>query len=125
MANFTPRLLWNGIRRFDVRQWIYALELSVPPLSLLVATGLLLLPITGSLAFLRQSPIQFGVVAASLTLLTSSVLLNWLAFAKSEVPLRALARLPRHLVFGLAASGQSLIRRQGWVNTPRSNSEVR
>jgi cellulose synthase/poly-beta-1,6-N-acetylglucosamine synthase-like glycosyltransferase len=125
MANFTPRLLWNGIRRFDGRQWIYALELAVPPLSLLVAAGLLLLPITATLAVLGQSPIQFGAVAVSLTLLTSSVLLSWLAFAKNEVPLRVLARLPQHLVFGVAASGQSLIRRQGWVNTPRSNSEVR
>jgi cellulose synthase/poly-beta-1,6-N-acetylglucosamine synthase-like glycosyltransferase len=125
MTNYVPRLLWRGLCRLDFRQWVYAMELAVPPLSLLVAACMLLLPATAAVGFARQSPFQFATVATSFTLLTASVLASWFAFAKTEVPLRALAQLPQHLVLGLAASGQALVRRQGWVNTPRSNTEAR
>lgn len=125
MTNYVPRLMWRGLRRLDFRQWVYAVELAVPPLSLLVAACLVLLPTAAAVGFARQSPFQFATVATSFTLLAASVLASWFAFAKTEVPLRALARIPQHLVLGLAASGQALVRRQGWVNTPRSNTEAR
>ncbi|MFW6359016.1 MAG: glycosyltransferase [Chroococcales cyanobacterium] len=94
LLNYVPQLLKEAIaqKRFDLM--ILALDLSIPPLSLLVLIILSFEGISLLAALLGASglPFLFGAIAASL--LFASILLAWAKFGRNDLPLSQLLTVP-------------------------------
>lgn len=115
-----PGLLWRALRRLDVVLLAAALDLCVPPLSLLLLAAVAVLAAALAAGALGSSwtPALLGGLAVGLVGL--SALLAWLAFGRPAyrfttllvAPLYVLAKVPLYL----ALLGR---RQQGWVRTER------
>lgn len=124
MLRYAPRLLASAAYNFAPRRAIYALELCVPPLSMLVAVTVLLWGASCWVGWWTQTWTQVIGTSTMLLLLVTAIAVNWFAFARREVPWTALVRVPLHLLSGLAAIAQGLVRRQGWTDTSRRKTEA-
>ncbi len=120
-----PRLLKAAIQqgRFDLLA--IALDLSVPPLSLLVMlwgaitmAAIALLPLSGFMP-----PAIFLGLQGCLLLL--SILLAWAKFASSEVPLTTLLSVPLYVLWKIPLYLAFLVKPQTkWVRTARDGNEA-
>jgi cellulose synthase/poly-beta-1,6-N-acetylglucosamine synthase-like glycosyltransferase len=116
----TPRLLWSAIRRFSVESLGAALDLSVPPLSLLVLLWSLALSAALGAIALGTSWAPAAVLAAVGLAMASCVLAAWLRFASPQVSLRAVAAVPQYVLLKIPMYLAFLVaRQQSWVRTAR------
>jgi cellulose synthase/poly-beta-1,6-N-acetylglucosamine synthase-like glycosyltransferase len=115
-----PRLLLAGLRRRSWPLLAMAADLSIPPLTLLVALWLAIAA-TSSLAWrLGGSGLPLAIVAGGGALLTVSLGLGWAVFCRRQVPLRALLAVPLYMLRKLPIYARMLVRRQSvWVRTER------
>lgn len=119
-----PRLLKAAMqqRRWDLLS--IALDLSIPPLSLLVllwagmfALSLIVGMLTGSLML----PLLNGIGGV---LLLSSILLAWARFARAIVPLKMLLLIPFYVLWKIPVYFAFLVRPQKeWIRTMRESGE--
>jgi cellulose synthase/poly-beta-1,6-N-acetylglucosamine synthase-like glycosyltransferase len=123
LTSQTPRLLGAAIRqrRFDLLG--LALELSVPPLSLLVLTAIIAAAalMAGWLLGGPRLPaaILVGVGMAGV----AGLLLTWGSFGRKYLPVAGLLAVPRELAGRLSILLRFLVRPQGtWVRTERRNT---
>ncbi|MCA9187543.1 MAG: glycosyltransferase family 2 protein [Pirellulaceae bacterium] len=114
-----PRLGWRGLRRGDLRLWALALELAVPPLSVLVASwcGAMLLATGIWGGYGAVGPL--AVLTAAGVALALSVAVAWWRFARREVHWSVWGGLPWHVMSTVVVAAAALVRRQGWVTTRR------
>jgi cellulose synthase/poly-beta-1,6-N-acetylglucosamine synthase-like glycosyltransferase len=116
-----PRMLGDAIRHRSVVGLAAALDLSVPPLSLLafaVAVGLVLL---GAAAVLGawKAPFVLLAVAAGLTL--ACLLASYLKFGRTTLRPRALLGIPGYVAWKAPMYIAMLVRpERQWVQTPRA-----
>ncbi|WP_017719098.1 glycosyltransferase family 2 protein [Kamptonema formosum] len=115
-----PRLLKEAIRqkRFDLLA--LALDLCVPPLSLLVmlwgagTAAAILAAVWGA------SPVPACLLAGSGMLIFLSIVTAWAFFGRAALPVRALAAVPLYLLWKIPLYLAFLVRRQTeWVRTER------
>lgn len=115
-----PRLVWLALRRRRLDLFWLAIDLAIPPLSLL---AFMLLAGTGLAALawlLGASAVALLILTVADLSLASAVLLGWAVHCRRQVPLWALvaapfyaaAKLPIYLAFVLK-------RQQQWVRTER------
>lgn len=116
-----PRLLWSGIRRGRLATVVLALDLCVPPLSLLAmllmcATAIMLIPArlghraAGLELMLGQDVLLFVCLAAA-----------WTRFGRRALPLGSMMSAPAYVLRKAPLYGSFVFRRQRtWVRTPRS-----
>lgn len=123
MISQAPRLLGEALRQWRPDLLALAMDLLVPPLSLLV----LLLLINGLLALVlfaitgAKGPVL--VAASSLLLLTAAVLTGWWTMGRNTVPLRSLAAVPLYILWKLPLFVSFIVRRQRrWVRAARDQS---
>ncbi|ACB51270.1 putative glycosyl transferase [Crocosphaera subtropica ATCC 51142] len=115
-----PRLLKAAItqRRFELLA--LALELSVPPLSLLVMlliAGIMITITAGLLGFSWLPTIILGVGGLCLIL---GILMGWTKFGRKEIPFSALLSIPFYLLWKIPLYFAFLVRPQSqWVRTER------
>jgi cellulose synthase/poly-beta-1,6-N-acetylglucosamine synthase-like glycosyltransferase len=120
--NSLPKLLLRAIQQRDMKLFAAALDLAVPPLSLLVALlavatiGTALAAITG----LSEKP--FFLIAASLSLLMSTILLAWTKHGRDVLPLDAVILIVPYLatklrLYAALAAGRRVSR---WIRADRS-----
>jgi hypothetical protein len=115
-----PRLLWLSLRKGRLDLFWLALDLAIPPLSLLVLTMLVGTVFAAVAWLVGASPVPLAILAGADALLALAVLLGWAVHCRQQVPLWALiaaplyaaAKLPIYLAFLLK-------RQQQWVRTER------
>ncbi|MBD2037238.1 glycosyltransferase family 2 protein [Leptolyngbya sp. FACHB-321] len=115
-----PRLLkeWVNQKRFDVLA--IALDLCVPPLSLLVMLWLLLTvaAIVTSLTLKLYAPVLVSALEGLLILV--SVITAWAKFARDTLPLAALLSVPGYILWKIPLYLRFLVKPQTkWVRTER------
>jgi cellulose synthase/poly-beta-1,6-N-acetylglucosamine synthase-like glycosyltransferase len=116
-----PRLIAAGVRQRTLAPIALALDLSVPPLSLLVmlvATSLIVAATSADA--LHASWIPSIILSAEFSLLLAALALAWLAFARRTLPLGALLIAPWYAVSKVPMYLSFPFRRESrWVRTPR------
>lgn len=115
-----PRLLTAFVQQKRLDLLVMALDLSVPPLSLLVMilTSALLISIGGGLVGLSWYPAQ--ILGISELLLVSTVIAVWAKYGRSVISLKQLMSVPLYILWKLPVY-LSIVKRpqQEWVRTER------
>ncbi len=115
-----PRLLKGSIvqRRFDLLA--LALELSVPPLSLLVMLWIGGISITITAGFLGFSWLPTVILAIAGMLLVFGVLIGWAKYGRQEIPGFTLLSIPFYLLWKIPLYLAFLVRPESkWIRTER------
>ncbi len=121
LLEYAPRLFARGLSKGRLDLVALALDLMVPPLSLLVALLLAGLTFTGVSAFVGTSAIPFAILAASFAALGCGVLAGWFAHGRALVRARDLGAIPLYILwkiplyFAFFAKG----RHRSWERTER------
>lgn len=86
ISNYVPRLIWLGVRRRNLHVVALALDLLVPPLSLLglLVAGFFAVACLGALLGLGVT--AMFISAANLVALFLSLVLAWIAFGRQVLP---------------------------------------
>ena len=115
-----PRMLraaWQQ-QRFDL--FAIALDLSVPPLSLLVMLWSAALLLSGLALLLGGSLVAMLVLALEGILLLTAILLAWARFCRAELPFATLLSVPLYVLWKLPLYFAFLVKPQTkWVRTER------
>lgn len=120
LLEYAPKLLGQSLkqRRFDLLA--LCLEISVPPLSLLVMVVLAILGFTSLGGWLTQDwlPLQIASVAAAS--IVSAIGLAWLRFGRTDLTVMQLASIPFYIVWKIPMYLKFLIKpQQDWLKTAR------
>jgi cellulose synthase/poly-beta-1,6-N-acetylglucosamine synthase-like glycosyltransferase len=121
IVDFVPGALFRSLRKRDLNLASLAVDMAVPPLSVLVLL-MALCDIVGSVAMMFGAPrATFGIPLLSTLLLVIGILLAWKAAGRDLLPPGDLIRLPLHAFEKLGfyrrlASGK---RASAWVRTDR------
>ena len=122
LFNQVPRLIWSGVARGRLMSLPLALELAVPPLSLLAAAlaGALAVSIvvaaTTAVSWTAAAMLAIGVVC-----LIACVLLTWWRFGREVVPFGALLSAPWYVLWKAPIYASFLHRREKqWQRTERA-----
>ncbi len=117
-----PPILKAALEKRSINLLAFALDLSIPPLSLLVllwfslTTLSLLTWILGVTTFFPFLILMLGGL-----FIVSSILLSWAKFARNEIPLSTLLTVPFYIIWKIPIYLSFLLRReQKWVRTERS-----
>jgi cellulose synthase/poly-beta-1,6-N-acetylglucosamine synthase-like glycosyltransferase len=121
-----PRLLWGAIRQ---RRWsllALALELAVPPLSLIVLFwGILTCISIGWWYFAEGSAIPSILLLVSGGLVLGALFLSWIKYGRKVVRLHSLLLIPWYIAWKLPIYIGLLFHRQrSWVRTERRTESV-
>jgi hypothetical protein len=116
-----PNLIYAAIKRHDIKLLATALDLSVPPLSLLVSILIAAAIGTAIAAIIGLSTTPFFLTAACLILVAAAVLLAWIKHGRDVLPLRDLVLIGPYLIrklslYAALARGRRVLR---WIRTDR------
>jgi cellulose synthase/poly-beta-1,6-N-acetylglucosamine synthase-like glycosyltransferase len=116
-----PRLVIAALRQRRLDLLVMALDLCVPPLSLLVALWLVAVGLASAIALFSTSGyLPLAILATSGAMLISSILLAWGKFCRRDLPLGTLLRVPMYVLWKLPIYLRFLLRPQTeWVRTER------
>ena len=116
----TPRLLAQAFKQRRTDLFAMAMDLAVPPLSLLclIWAGAAVLTVIAGAFGASWTPAAMMVVAA--VMLGGSVLMAWAGFARKTVPLRAILAVPFYVMWKIPLYLAFAVKRQkAWVRTQR------
>ena len=116
-----PDLVSAGIKSHDVKLLAMALDLSIPPLSLLVSVLTAMVTGTAIAAILGLSTTPFFLITACLILAAAAVLLAWIKHGRDVLPLSDLIFIVPYLAkkLGLYATLAAGRRVSLWVRAER------
>jgi cellulose synthase/poly-beta-1,6-N-acetylglucosamine synthase-like glycosyltransferase len=120
MLTQVPHLIKASVqkRRFDLLA--IALDLCIPPLSLLVILWLSVAGAALVLALLGGSQIPVFLLAIEGILIFSAVLAAWAKFAREDLPLKTLLSIPLYVLWKIPLYFAFLVKPQTkWVRTER------
>lgn len=120
-----PRLMQAAFnqKRFDLAA--LALDLSVPPLSLLVMLWLAFMALAIVVKAVGGSWVPLGFFATEGLLILLAILIAWAKFGRSEFPLRTLLAVPFYILWKIPVYLAFLVRRQtNWVRTQRDTGST-
>jgi cellulose synthase/poly-beta-1,6-N-acetylglucosamine synthase-like glycosyltransferase len=112
MLTEIPRLLAQAIRRGRIDLLALALDLSVPPLSLLVLLLALLQVIAIAAGCLMSQWIAAWLNGASIAAVAVAVFLTWLLHGRSIVPFRVLLGIPLYIAWKIPLYAAFVVKRQ-------------
>jgi cellulose synthase/poly-beta-1,6-N-acetylglucosamine synthase-like glycosyltransferase len=121
IVDLVPGALAKSLRDGNLGLAALAVDMAVPPLSLLVLVTALCV-VLGGIAFgLGASPVTLAISSLSALLLVLGTALAWIAVGRNVLPLRELLRLPLHAIQKLSfyhtiASGKAT---SAWIRTDR------
>jgi cellulose synthase/poly-beta-1,6-N-acetylglucosamine synthase-like glycosyltransferase len=121
IVDLVPGALAKALRDKNFALAALAIDMAVPPLSLLVLI-MALCEIIGGIAFvLGASPVALAIPSLSILLLVLGTVLSWTAVGRDVLPPRELLRLPLHVVQKLGfyhriSSGKAT---SAWIRTER------
>jgi cellulose synthase/poly-beta-1,6-N-acetylglucosamine synthase-like glycosyltransferase len=122
IVDLVPVALAKSLRDRNLGLAALAIDMAVPPLSLLVLVTALC-EILGGIAFvLGAPPAALAIPSLSVLLLVLGTVLAWIAVGRDVLPLRELLRLPLHInqrlsFYRRVASGKAT---SAWIRTDRN-----
>ena len=117
-----PLLAVEGIKRANVDLLGIALELSVPPLVLLLVMLALATGVSGTAAFFGTTLIVPVVMAGGLLTVLACIAAGWFRFGRSRVPVAALLGCPSYLLSKLPLYASFAFERETkWIRTARAD----
>ena len=117
-----PRLIGESIRLGRPSLFAVALDLMIPPLSLLVILLVTALVAAGALAVFGGSPLPLGIVVAACLLAAFSLTRGWLLFGRDIITARELLSIPAYVAGKLPLYFDFIRRRERqWVRTARDD----
>jgi glycosyltransferase involved in cell wall biosynthesis len=122
MRRFVPKLLVQGISRFDTKLLALGLDLSIPPFVLYLLCHVIVLAIAVVLSLFSATAYPLAIVTSSTILLVVSICLTWLVFARDIIGASTIKALPGYFL----AKALSYLRvfqknKNGWVRTKRDS----
>jgi cellulose synthase/poly-beta-1,6-N-acetylglucosamine synthase-like glycosyltransferase len=123
ITSSVPQLLWQALRTGNWKLFGLALDLSVPPLALLVMLSLGSLGVSALLTRVPGVPDAVLLVpAVALLLLVLAVLLAWVRFGRQVVPFQELLGIPFYILRKVPLYLRFMTARQkGWVRSQRDD----
>lgn len=116
-----PRLLRNAIRQRRLDLLVLALDISVPPLSLLLVLQTVLSMLAGGAVLATASPLPAFLCMMSWLVLIASILGIWWKFARDSIPAWVLLTIPIYVLAKLPIYAKFAFRPQTvWVRTERN-----
>ncbi len=121
LLNYVPKLLKASIKQKRIDLFVTALDLCVPPLSLLVVFWSLLMGLS-LLAAILGSWMPLTIASSAGCLLIIAILSAWNRFGRKDLPLVELLAIPVYVLFKIPLYLKFLIRPQNsWVRTERDS----
>lgn len=118
-------LLWFGLRKMRPDLLSLALEISVPPLTLLVLLWMATFLGTLVVELLGGGWIATTIAAIEGVLLFSAILSAWLRFGRSDLPASTLLAVPLYVLWKIPLYLKFLLRPQTkWVRTERDRPDA-
>jgi len=118
-----PRLIFQGLRQARLDLLAMAVDLAIPPLSLLVLTWAMLTAGCTALWIAGGAPWPFAIVAGGGFCLLVGVLAAWARFGRRLLPLRCLVAAPIYAVCKLPLYlGFIFKREKAWIRSERSGA---
>jgi cellulose synthase/poly-beta-1,6-N-acetylglucosamine synthase-like glycosyltransferase len=118
-----PRLFASAFTSIRLGPLATALDIAVPPLSLLILTLFIATCAAAMLAAFGGSYWPIIMLLAGNVALMFSLTIAWMAFGRSILPLSAAAAVPRYVLAKVPLYVRFLTRRQTrWVRTPRAST---
>jgi cellulose synthase/poly-beta-1,6-N-acetylglucosamine synthase-like glycosyltransferase len=115
-----PRLALAGILRGSPRLLGLALDLMVPPLSLLIMLALVVLAGTGAVAWRTTSPTVFIAGVAPIAMVAAALALAWLRLGADRPSALTLLAAPLYLLWKLPLYINAVLKPQRrWIRTER------
>ena len=117
-----PRLLKAAISQRRIALLALALELSVPPLSLLVMLWCSITAVSLLFWYFTSLPLPLFVCLGSGSFLVAAILLAWAKFGRSQLSAKTLLSIPFYLIWKIPLYLGFLTNRQkAWVRTQRDS----
>ena len=122
ILKFTPHLLQVALTQGNLSLLALALDLAVPPLSLLTTLLLLMFAISGGAALRGFDSTGFRINVACLIGFAIAVVLAWIKYGRDVLPPRAILLVPSYILAKLNLYGQILCGKipTTWVRTDRT-----
>ncbi len=118
-----PALLLKGVFTFRPTLITAAIDLAVPPLSLLVSGSVVALGLAAVIGWFIREPGPACVLALSLALTALSLILARARFGRSYLPISAALAIPGYILWKLPIYAQFLVgKEKTWVRTERDPS---
>ena len=118
-----PRLFARALATRRLFLLVLALDLAIPPLSLLVMGTVAFCLLAAATWLLGASAMPAVIALTSLVSIASCVLLGWVVYCRQQIPLRALVLAPLYACWKIPLYAAFLWRRQQqWVRTARDVS---
>ena len=121
VVELVPAAIVESVRARNLPLMALAIDMALPPLSLLVI-AIVFSQILGGIALMLGAPSTVVIIPTlSALLLAIGVAIGWSVIGRDVLPLRELARLPLHVVekaslYRMIASGKST---SAWIRTDR------
>ena len=115
-----PKLLAAAARRMEFAPLASALDLSIPPLSLLSIGVMLMVILTAIFARLGGSPVPLFIIWSAISLAFIALLATWVKFGRNTLGLASLLAIPFYVLWKVPMYLGLLTRnRTQWVRTAR------
>jgi cellulose synthase/poly-beta-1,6-N-acetylglucosamine synthase-like glycosyltransferase len=121
IAATAPRLLWQACSRRDASLLALAIDLAVPPLTLLGVLSLAMLLLSVSAFLIGSSSVALVISAVGLSAYVTAVLLCWLKFGRDVLPLSAVAAVASYVVSKVPIYRRALRGPAQWVRADRES----
>ncbi|NJM20771.1 MAG: glycosyltransferase family 2 protein [Richelia sp. RM2_1_2] len=125
LISYVPLLLKAAVKqkRFDL--FVSALDLCIPPLSLLVIAWLGITSLTFVTGLLLAIWTPAIILSLAGILLLVAILSAWAKFGRSDLPIQQLLMIPFYIVWKIPLYLQFLVKRQKkWIRTNRDSVNV-
>lgn len=120
LLSTAPRLFIKGLLKFRPSLIAAAVDLAVPPLSLLVIGALAALAVTGVIGWWFTLLAPAALIAGSLALAGLMLICCWYTYARTWLPLGAALAIPGYILWKLPIYLKFLSgREKNWVRTDR------
>lgn len=121
LRDYVPQLVWQSLKqaRFDLLA--LALDLAIPPLTLLVMLWALTLGVTAIAGVVGWGWLPVGMTAVGGSLLVGAIAAAWFRFARHDIPLSSLVSFAGYLLWKVPLYFKFLVKPQSdWVRTERT-----
>jgi cellulose synthase/poly-beta-1,6-N-acetylglucosamine synthase-like glycosyltransferase len=120
LLSYGPELLKNGLVQGRPALVVLALDLCIPPLSLLVMLWAGMTTLCLGAGLLTGGWLPFGLAAAAGASIVTAILLSWARFAQADLPLQQLVSIPLYMLGKVPLYFRFLTKRQQtWERTER------
>lgn len=123
LQQYVPRLLGEALKQQQWKLVIMALDLAIPPLSLLVLLWLGVLAIAVAWGYFSAIWVPAGLLITAGLLLLVAILIAWDRFGRESLSLQQLLRFPFYVLWKIPLYAQFLLKPQSqWIRTRRDSS---